>query len=262
MNYLAIAALAAFVGFGTTSLAADTGTSEKRSGASEGKTLGQDSQAKADPQSDKRQSDCGPMQGLQARSQQQRPENQPASASQDQPQRSQDQTVAGTQTVIGEFVKMEGDNYVVKDASGKSVCIPSNYSTFIDGTFITGDTIEARLAADGSAARIRRVIETRTAAGQGPGESSGQMSSESRPDQDLTAKQNVPIVKGELLLIQGEFYTVKDASGNEVRLHVNKDTKMDSAFKVGDKIEAERTSSGHALYIKKTQESGSRRDRE
>jgi len=67
-------------------------------------------------------------------------------------------------------------------------------------------------------------------------------------------------IKGEILKIEGSteggFYTVKDASGKEVRLHVNKDTKMDGSFQVGDKIEARSNTAGHALYIKNAQGAG------
>jgi hypothetical protein len=296
MNYLIIAIFAAVFGFGATALAADPAASEKRPGTSEGKTLGLDPQSKGDAQAETRQSDCSRMQGLQARSQPQRSEVQQPSAMAGQPQsqRSQDpsqppqsqqpaagsEPSGGSQAVVGEFVKMEGDNYVVKDASGKTLCILSTYATFIDGTFVPGDTIEARIAADGSAARIRRVLDTRVAGSRDTQDSptgsdskaqetpaqgtSGQMerTSDTRTEKDLAeGRQSAPTVKGELLQIQGEFYTVKDASGNEIRLHVNNDTKMDSAFKVGDKIEAERTSSGHALSMKKTTEPGARKER-
>jgi hypothetical protein len=62
-------------------------------------------------------------------------------------------------------------------------------------------------------------------------------------------------IQGEILKIEGgadgSFYTVKDASGKEVRLHVNKETKMDSALRVGDRVEAQSNPGGHATYIKK-----------
>jgi hypothetical protein len=57
-------------------------------------------------------------------------------------------------------------------------------------------------------------------------------------------------VKGEILKVDGENYTIKDASGKEVRLHVDKTTKTSGALKVGDKIEAEATPEGHATSIK------------
>jgi hypothetical protein len=57
-------------------------------------------------------------------------------------------------------------------------------------------------------------------------------------------------VKGEIAKVDGENYTIKDASGKEVRLHVDKTTKTQGALKVGDKIEAEATAEGHATSIK------------
>ena len=57
-------------------------------------------------------------------------------------------------------------------------------------------------------------------------------------------------VKGDLLKIEGDFYVVKDTAGKEVRLHVDKTTKLEGAFKAGDKIEAQATEKDHALSIR------------
>lgn len=57
------------------------------------------------------------------------------------------------------------------------------------------------------------------------------------------------MIKGDVQLIEGEFYFVKDTSGHEVRLHVNSETKSEDNIKVGDKIEARVTSEGHATSI-------------
>lgn len=57
-------------------------------------------------------------------------------------------------------------------------------------------------------------------------------------------------IKGDLLKIDGEFYVVKDASGKEVRLHVDKTSKVEGTLKPGDKIEAQASEKGHALSIK------------
>src|SRR6185503_5312514 len=52
--------------------------------------------------------------------------------------------------------------------------------------------------------------------------------------------------KGDLLKIEGEFYTVHDTAGHEVRLHVDKTTRLEGgAFKAGDKVEAHVTEKGH-----------------
>ena len=52
------------------------------------------------------------------------------------------------------------------------------------------------------------------------------------------------IVEGDVLKIEGEFYTVHDTAGHEVRLHVDKTTHLEGAFKAGDKVEAHVTDTG------------------
>ena len=68
-------------------------------------------------------------------------------------------------------------------------------------------------------------------------------------DSSKTMAMPEQIVKGDVLMTEGEFYIVKDITGHEVRLHVNKETKMDGKVKVGDKIEAKVTPEGHATSI-------------
>ena len=67
------------------------------------------------------------------------------------------------------------------------------------------------------------------------------------------------LVEGDILKIEGEYYTVHDTAGHEVRLHVNKTTHLEGgAFRVGDKVEAYVTDKGHArsmYHIKQLQPS-------
>ena len=58
-------------------------------------------------------------------------------------------------------------------------------------------------------------------------------------------------VQGDVLKIDGDSYVVKDMTGKEIRLHVDKTTKLEGDFKAGDKIEAQATEKGHALSITK-----------
>jgi len=58
------------------------------------------------------------------------------------------------------------------------------------------------------------------------------------------------VVSGEVLRIEGEYYVVKEATGNEVSLQVDNDTRMSTIPKLGDKIEAEVTPQLHAETIK------------
>ncbi len=60
------------------------------------------------------------------------------------------------------------------------------------------------------------------------------------------------LVKGDILYVEGEYLVVKELSGQEVRVHVNAETKMDGAagrLKAGDKIVAAVTPEGHAISI-------------
>src|SRR5512135_961483 len=57
------------------------------------------------------------------------------------------------------------------------------------------------------------------------------------------------LVEGDVLKIEGEFYTVHDTAGHEVRLHVDKTTHLEGTFKAGDKVEAHVTDNGHARSI-------------
>lgn len=67
-------------------------------------------------------------------------------------------------------------------------------------------------------------------------------------DQPMAAGSQT--IQGDLLKIEGEFYVVKDAAGKEVRLHVDKTTRLEGALKAGDKIEAQATDKGHAVSIR------------
>jgi len=71
---------------------------------------------------------------------------------------------------------------------------------------------------------------------------------------DVTESPTPKMVNGDLLKIDGEFYVVKDTSGKDVRLHVDKTTKLDgAAFKAGDKVEVQATDKNHAVSIKHAQ---------
>ena len=65
-----------------------------------------------------------------------------------------------------------------------------------------------------------------------------------------TAAPSTQTLQGDLLKIDGEFYVVKDMSGKETRLHVDKTTKLEGTIKAGDKVEAQATEKNHAVSIK------------
>jgi hypothetical protein len=63
--------------------------------------------------------------------------------------------VSSAQTVSGEVLKIEGENYVVKDAMGKEVKLHVSPETKKDGDIKVGDKIEAQADATGHAVSIK-----------------------------------------------------------------------------------------------------------
>jgi hypothetical protein len=59
-------------------------------------------------------------------------------------------------------------------------------------------------------------------------------------------------VRGEVLKMENNSYLVRDESGKEVRLIVNKDSKVEKAFEVGDWIDAQVSEEGTVRVITKS----------
>ncbi len=134
---------------------------------------------------------------------------------------------AGSKIVEGDVLKIEGEFYTVHDTAGHEVRLHVDKATHLEGgPFKAGDKVEAHVTDQGHA----RSIVHLTAAGK-------------------MATAGSKIVEGDVLKIEGEFYTVHDVAGHEVRLHVNKTTHQEGTFKVGDKIEAYVTDQGHARAL-------------
>jgi hypothetical protein len=55
-------------------------------------------------------------------------------------------------------------------------------------------------------------------------------------------------VKGTLMKTEGEYYWIKDTDGKEVKIHVDKSTKMDKVV-VGDMVKAYITDKGHTTTL-------------
>jgi hypothetical protein len=58
------------------------------------------------------------------------------------------------------------------------------------------------------------------------------------------------VVHGDVLNIEGDTYTIKDVTGHEVNLRVDGQTQHEDRIKVGDKVEAQVASDGHAETIR------------
>jgi len=135
---------------------------------------------------------------------------------------------AGSKLVEGDVLKIEGEFYTVHDTAGHEVRLHVDKTTHLEGgVFKAGDKIEAHVTDKGHA---RSIIHL-TAGGE------------------MTTPGS-RIIEGDVLKIEGEFYTVHDIAGHEVRLHVDKATHLEGgAFKVGDKVEAYATDKGHVRSL-------------
>jgi hypothetical protein len=58
-------------------------------------------------------------------------------------------------------------------------------------------------------------------------------------------------VKGTLMNIVGEYYSIKDDDGKTYRIHVDKSTKLDHV-KTGDMVKAYVTDQGHTTTLQRT----------
>jgi hypothetical protein len=57
-------------------------------------------------------------------------------------------------------------------------------------------------------------------------------------------------VKGTLLKMDGEYYTIRDTDGKQIRIHVDPTTKMDKVM-VGDQVKAYVTEEGHTTTLQR-----------
>jgi len=76
------------------------------------------------------------------------------------------------------------------------------------------------------------------------------MASQSYAADEMAAAGSQAMITGDLLKIEGDSYVVKNMTGKEIRLHVDKTTELEGSFKAGDKIEARSTEKDHALSIR------------
>jgi len=198
----------------------------------------------------------------------------------------------------GEVVKVEKGYYVVRDSrTGKETRFRYDKNTIqlgqdgsrMEGSFKVGDRIEGQLTPEGDATFLQLASASAPAIGKSPtaadlakaNQEQKQRLEAKRQDDPGTyppdfkpeiggqtqggsgdfPKPAFPLIQGELMSVEGNFYTMQDAEGKQIRLHVDKNTKMDCgadfkgtcAFSIGDKIEARRISptQDHASVLRK-----------
>ncbi len=68
--------------------------------------------------------------------------------------------------------------------------------------------------------------------------------------QSAPTAEGSPVVQGTLMKIDGPFYVIKDNTGKEQRVHVDKSTLIIGKIQLGAKVKAEVTNDGHASALK------------
>jgi len=120
-------------------------------------------------------------------------------------------------TIEGQVLKIDGSTYTVRDSAGRELRIHVDQNSQADSTIKVGDRVKARI---------------------------GHVPSDvyARSFQKWSGKEGEvvlsPTIEGELLKREGDAFLIKDLSGQEVRLQIDKATKLDSNLTPGDKVVA------------------------
>ena len=114
-----------------------------------------------------------------------------------------------------------------------------------------GESQDRSPSAEKLAREKEKVLAPSDLRSEGSGGQTALAPTRSAPEQDVKGE----VVRGRILKIENEFFTVKNTAGKEVRLHVDKNTHRgqvnlkDEEFKEGDRIEAYMSPKGHAITI-------------
>jgi uncharacterized protein YdeI (BOF family) len=128
-------------------------------------------------------------------------------------------SVAATDTLEGDVVRIDPDSYVIRDATGREMRVYYDRATVRDNVAV-GDHVVVYYDRPSApyAASVRRQ----------PGRTPPVVATLPRPQ----------TLEGEVLRIYPDSYVIRDLTGREVRLHVDKSTKLDGNLAPGDKVVA------------------------
>jgi len=125
-------------------------------------------------------------------------------------------------TIEGQVLKIDGNIYTVRDSAGRELRIHVDQNSQSDNTIKVGDRVKARIGhvpSDVYARSFQKWTGKETEGG-------------------LSAAITSPTIEGELLKREGDAFVIRDLTGQEVRLQVDKSTKLDSNLTPGDKVVA------------------------
>lgn len=114
------------------------------------------------------------------------------------------------QTVEGIVQQQDGNDYVIKENSGRDVRLHADNATRLDRDIRTGDrvvVITSTMPSDASMYSIYKL-------------------------------GNPNVVQGEVVRIDGDGYVIRESGGRDIRLRVDNTTRFDRNITVGDKVVA------------------------
>lgn len=141
-----------------------------------------------------------------------------ACASDPQPVTVSPSVVAPVQTINGEVLRNEGDAYIIREPSGRQTRVYLDRNSQSD-PIVIGDPLVVRYnPSNGYATSIRRTAT---------------------PLAPLASAPPAPqTIQGVVQRLEGTDYVVKDLDGKEVRLNVDRTTRLDPNITAGDRIVA------------------------
>ena len=114
-----------------------------------------------------------------------------------------------SQTIEGVVQRLEGNDYVIKDLSGKEVRLNVDRTTRLDGNITAGDRVVAL---------------------------TNPMVSQGAYVSNMYILGSPGVVQGEIVRIDGNAYTIRDLTGRDLRVETNAATVRNGAPMVGDRI--------------------------
>lgn len=132
-----------------------------------------------------------------------------------------------TQSIDGQVVRSEGDAYIIREPSGRQTRVYVDRNSVSDPVGV-GDQVVVRYdPSTGYATSIRRPLSSVAPAVVAP--------------VVIVPSANLPqpqTIEGVVQRLEGSDYVIKDLSGKEVRLNVDRTTRLDGNITAGDRVVA------------------------
>jgi len=132
------------------------------------------------------------------------------------------------QTINGEVIRNEGDAYIIREPSGRQTRVYVDRNSQSD-PIVVGDPVVVRYdPTSGYASSLRRTTTSLAPVAIIP-----------VPSAPVASLPPVPqTIEGVVQRLEGSDYVVKDLAGKEVRLNVDRTTRLDGNITAGDRIVA------------------------